>query len=495
MTKYSVVFLPDNIKIEVEAGSNLLGAAQQAGIHVKSTCGGKGTCGKCTVKVIEGKVSGGQGNIPPMLREQGFILACTAVVESDLQVEIPMEFRLHEHQVLLDDHSEGLLAEGKLDILGDYPLHPLAEKYYIELPPPTLMENVNDYSRLITELKKHVSADELNISLSVLKTLPEILRANDWKVTVTVVFSEGRGEVVRVTSGKDASCVYGVAVDVGTTTVVVTLIDLSTGKVIGKHGTYNRQADFGDDVISRIIYADECNGLEKLQKVVIDTINDLLDQVYADCDISLEEVPVLVVAGNTTMTHLFLGIDPKYIRLEPYIPAANQYPVIKGKEIGLRINPQGLIFNMPSVASYVGGDIVSGALVAEVDKKEEITLFIDIGTNGEMVLGNKDWMMCCACSAGPAFEGGGISFGMRAMSGAIERVYIDKKSFNVTYKTVGEAAPVGICGSGLIDCLAKLREAGIIDRSGKIQDVDTPRIRKGENGPEFILAYREESGN
>jgi uncharacterized 2Fe-2S/4Fe-4S cluster protein (DUF4445 family) len=168
--------------------------------------------------------------------------------------------------------------------------------------------------------------------------------------------------------------------------------------------------------------------------------------------------------------------------------------VVKAKEIGLKINPQGLVFNLPSVASYVGGDIVSGALVAELDKKDEITLFIDIGTNGEMVLGNKDWLMCCACSAGPAFEGGGISFGMRAMPGAIERVYIDKNTYEVKYKTIGDKAPMGICGSGLIDCLAKLREAGIIDRSGKIQDVDTPRIRKGDDGPEYILAFAQESG-
>lgn len=495
MSKYSVVFLPDNLKVEVETGTNLLEAAQQAGIHVKSTCGGKGTCGKCTVKVIQGKVSGGQGNIPPNLREQGFILACTAVVESDIQVEIPMEFRLHEHQVLLDDTQGGLLTEGKLDILGDYPLNPLAKKFYVELSPPTLLENSNDYSRLITELRKYVSNDGLTISLDVVKKLPDVLRTGDWKVTVTVAFNEGRGEIIRVTSGKDDSPAFGIAVDVGTTTVVVALIDLTTGKVVGRKGTYNKQADYGDDVISRIVYADEYNGLEKLQNVVIDTVNDLLDQIYAEYHVTGEEIPVVVVAGNTTMTHLLLGINPKYIRLEPYIPTANQYPVVKGKELGLRINPEGLIFNLPSVASYVGGDIVSGALVVEMNKKEEITLFIDIGTNGEMVLGNKDWLMCCACSAGPAFEGGGITFGMRAMSGAIERVYIDKSTYEVKYKTVGEMPPVGICGSGLIDCLAKLREAGIIDRSGKIQDLDTPRIRKGEDGPEFVLAFQAESGN
>jgi uncharacterized 2Fe-2S/4Fe-4S cluster protein (DUF4445 family) len=496
MKNYSVVFIPDNLKVDVEAGTNLLEAARQAGIHVKSTCGGKGTCGKCTVKVIEGKVSGGQGNIPQTLREEGFILACTASVESDLKVEIPMEFRLHEHQVLLDDHSRnrGVLAEGKLDILGDYSLDPLAQKFYVELSPPTLMENASDYARLITELKKHVPVDLLNISNNVLKTLPDVLRTGDWKVTVTMAFYEGRGEIVRVTPGKDYFPAYGVAADIGTTTVVVALINLTTGEVLAKQGTYNRQADYGDDVISRIIYADECKGLEKLQKVVIGTVNELLDRIFAEYHVSMEEIPVMVVAGNTTMTQLFLGINPKYIRLEPYIPTANDYPVVKAKEIGLNINPQGLVFNLPSVASYVGGDIVSGALMAEMDKREELTLFIDIGTNGEMVLGNKDWLMCCACSAGPAFEGGGITFGMRAMPGAIEQVYIDKKTFEVTYKTVGDKAPIGICGSGLIDCLAKLRAAGIIDRSGKMQDVETPRIRRRDDGPEFILAFKEESG-
>ncbi|ATW24372.1 ASKHA domain-containing protein [Candidatus Formimonas warabiya] len=494
MEKYSVVLLPDHLKIEVEAGTTLLEAARQAGIHVKSTCGGKGTCGKCTVKVMEGKVSGGHGNIPAQLREEGFILACTAVIESDVQVEIPEEFRLHEHQVLLEENGEGVLAEGKLDILGEYPLNPLAEKFYIELSPPNLTENISDYSRLITELKKHVPANWLNISNDVLKTLPDILRAGDWKVTVTVAFYEGGGEIVRITPGKDDFPAYGIAVDAGTTTVVVALIDLATGAVLAKQGTYNRQADYGDDVISRIIYADEFHGLEKLQQVVIETVNDLLDKIFAQYHVSIEEIPVVVVAGNTTMTHLFLGINPKYIRLEPYIPAAAQYPVVKAKEIGLKINPQGLVFNFPSVASYVGGDIVSGALVAELDKREEITLFIDIGTNGEMVLGNKDWLMCCACSAGPAFEGGGITHGMRAMPGAIERVNINRKTFKVKFQTVGDLPPVGICGSGLIDCLAKLRVAGIIDRSGKIQDVDTPRIRKGDDGPEFILAFAEESG-
>jgi uncharacterized 2Fe-2S/4Fe-4S cluster protein (DUF4445 family) len=495
MEKYSVVFLPDDIKIEVDAGISLLEAARQAGIHVKSTCGGKGTCGKCTVKVMEGKISGGTGNIPQDLAERGFVLACTATVESDLIVDVPMEFRLREHQVFLDDKQEGIVSEGKLDILGDFPLNALAKKIVLELPPPTLTENASDYARLITELKKHMETEHLTVAHEVLKTLPDILRAGDWKITITIADLEDRKEIIRVTPGQDETPAYGIAIDVGTTTIAVTLMDLTSGTVLAKQGTYNRQADFGDDVISRIIYADENHGTEKLQQVVMETINDLLKRIIEEDCITREDIAMAVVAGNTTMSQLFLGINPKYIRLEPYIPAANHYPVVKAKDLGLGINPEGMVVSFPAVASYVGGDIVSGTLVAEIFKHEELTLFIDIGTNGEMVLGNQDWLMCCACSAGPAFEGGGIAYGMRAMSGAIERVAIDKETYHVAFKTIEDAPPVGICGSGLIDCLAKLREAGIIDRSGKMQDIDTPRIKMGNDGPEFILAYASESGN
>lgn len=493
METYSVVFLPDNIKVEMAPGATLLDACQKAGIPIKSTCGGKGTCGKCTVKVVEGKVSGGQGNIPAPLKEQGFILACTACPDGDIVVEVPEEFRLHEHQVLMEENGNGLLFEGKLDILGNYSLDPMAQKIYLEISPPNLTENASDLSRLITEIKK-VVPERPFISNEVLKTLPEILRTGDWKVTVTYVYREDGVEIVRITPGKDESPVYGAAVDIGTTTVVTSLVDLTTGAVVAKQGTYNKQAGFGDDVISRIIYADEEQGLGELQRVVLETVNELLDKIIEECQIKPEEIPVMVVAANTTMTHMFLGINPKYIRLEPYIPAAAIYPAVKAGELGIKINTHGLVFNLPSVASYVGGDIVSGTMVAELDQNEELVLFVDIGTNGEMVLGNKEWLMTCACSAGPAFEGGGITFGMRAMGGAIERISIDKETFDVRYQTIGGTPPVGICGSGLIDCLAKLRQAGIIDRGGKMQEVSSNRMRTGSEGPEFVLAWAEESG-
>jgi len=495
MEKCSVIFLPEKTEIEVTYGTSLLEAAQKAGIPVKSTCGGKGTCGKCTVKVISGNISGGQGNISAQLKKEGFILACTARVEGSSMVEIPAEFRLHEHQVLLDESGQGLLKEGKLDILGEYHLDPLVKSFFLELSPPTLTENASDLSRMITELKKIVPGKRFKLTNDVLKKLPDILRQGDWKVTVTLVFQEDEGEIIRIVPGKDLTPAYGIAVDIGTTTVVAALVDLNTGNVIAQQGSYNKQAKYGDDVITRIIFADEEKGLDELQQAVLETVNELLDKIYAQTGVAPEEVSAAVAAGNTTMTHLFLGINPKYIRLEPYIPAAANYPAVKAKELGLNINPYGVVYNFPSVASYVGGDIVSGALVTDLDERDELTLFIDIGTNGEMVLGNREWLMACACSAGPAFEGGGITFGMRAMDGAIERINIDREIQDVTYRTVGNLPPVGICGSGLIDGLAKLRAAGIIDRSGKIQDIPTRRIQKGDDGPEFVLVPAHESGN
>ncbi|MDD2498329.1 MAG: 2Fe-2S iron-sulfur cluster-binding protein, partial [Desulfitobacteriaceae bacterium] len=363
MDNYSVVLLPDNKTVEVKPGTGLLEAIQKAGIPLKSTCGGQGTCGKCTVKVIEGTVSGGMGNIPAKLKEQGFILACTASVESNLKVEVPEEFRLHEHQVLLDDEGQGVLKERTLDILQGFVPGSPAQKIYLEMTPPSLVENASDYSRLITELKKHLPKTKFAISNEVLQDLPEILRAGEWGVTVTVVFQDETGEIVGLSPGKDESPVYGIAVDVGTTTVVVALVDLITGKIVAREGTYNKQAGFGDDVITRIIYAVEEQGLGELQRLVLETVNELLDKVQEEASVKPEEIVIAVVSGNTTMTHLFLGINPKYIRLEPYIPAASNYPSVKAKELGLKINPRGAVLNFPSVASYVGGDIVSGALV------------------------------------------------------------------------------------------------------------------------------------
>ncbi|HZK25160.1 MAG TPA: ASKHA domain-containing protein [Oscillospiraceae bacterium] len=495
MDKITVLFNPDNLAVQVEPGTSLLHAANLAGIELVSSCGGDGTCGRCLVKVQDGHVRvKGTGNISSRAKQAGLVLACQTFAEGNVVVDIPGRSRLEEHQVLLDEQQ--LLVEKDVEGAEGFKLQPLCSKLTLTLTPPTLDENVADWERLQTAVRNEICCSDIRISLSVLKQLPEALRAGDWQVTIGVTQINGCAEVIAVESGHaKTSKLYGVAIDIGTTTVAAHLVDLVSGFTVSKKGTYNKQARFGDDVISRIIHASERpEGLAELHHTIINTINGLLAELLQPGNLAAQDVLMVTVAANTTMTHLFLGIPPKYIRLEPYIPLAAATPAVKAQEVGLNINPEAYVVCFPSVASYVGGDIVSGTLVTNVAKDERITLFIDIGTNGEMVLGNQDWLVSAACSAGPAFEGGGITYGMRAMKGAIDNVEINPDNFEVEVSTIGRCRAKGLCGSGLIDCLATFRNVGIIDRAGKMQtDIQTPRLRQAEEGWEFVLVYGEDS--
>lgn len=503
MPQSTVKFLPDNLTIKIENGTSLLQAASMAGINLVSSCGGKGTCGACTVFVSAGQPEiTGWGNLTGKQIAQGMCLSCQTLVTGDLTVEIPPESRLQEHQVLVVDNissKEGCIEESEEDLLLKYGKHPLATKLRLQLTKPTLTDNTGDWTRLSMELKKVLQTGNksIYIPLSVMQTLPEILRQANWDVSVTLSDIDTGYTVLRVEKGNNRPA-YGLAIDIGTTTVVVCLLDLSTGNIIDKQGTFNKQAKYGDDVISRIIYAVEYpENLQKIQRLIIATVNDLTDKILIRQNIDVTELASAVVAGNTTMTQLFLGVDPRYIRLEPYIPAMNDIPSVAAREIGLHLLPEGLVHIFPSVASYVGGDIVSGTLVTDMANKEDIVLFIDIGTNGEIVLGNKDWLVSCASSAGPCFEGGGITFGMRAMPGAIERIMIDPATLEVTCKVIGNISPVGICGSGLVDCLAELLNAGIIDRAGNFQldhPVVSERLKAIPDDKIFVLAWAHETG-
>ena len=339
-----------------------------------------------------------------------------------------------------------------------YGFDPICRTVYLELPPPTITENASDLTRLMAELRKHVDYHDIQIPLSVLQKLAVTLREADWKVSVTMACFNDSAQIVSIEPGDTRESQYGVAVDIGTTTVVAYLIKLSNGEIVGNAGTYNKQARFGDDVISRMIYVNEPNGLEDLHKAVIGTVNELIDKLAKEHKINPSNINIVMSAGNSVMAHLFLGLTPKYIRLDPYIPTAADLPPVTAKELGLAINPEGWVFSFSALASYVGGDIVSGVLYTRISTSPEMVLFIDIGTNGEIVLGNQDFLMTCACSAGPAFEGGGITYGMRAMKGAIERLVIDPETYEVSVQTVANGKPIGICGSGLIDCIAKLRD-------------------------------------
>jgi uncharacterized 2Fe-2S/4Fe-4S cluster protein (DUF4445 family) len=507
MPNFTVHFLPDNRQVTVGENESILLATAAAEIPLKASCGGKGTCNRCKVLVKEGRVrSVSTGKLTDEEQRQGYVLACQSFPESDLVVEIPVESKLGEHQVVLDEGSGVGGAEGTgTEILSedagrcaDGACIPLYKKVRLEITEPSLSDTEDDLGRLVRAIRKETGVEHLRPNLDVLRTLPQILRQAGWKVTVSL--AEGKGyqsiEIAGVEPGHDHKKYYGLAVDIGTTTVVAHLVDLETGMTAGVKGTYNRQAVFGDDVISRIIYANEYrDGLRELQKAVVGTINDLIEELVREQRIKPTDIRVVVCAGNTTMTHLFLGLDPTYIRLEPYTPAANNMPAVRAYRAGLKIYPQAWVQCIPGIASYVGGDITAGVLVTGMAFSEELTLFIDIGTNGEMVLGNKEWLISCACSAGPAFEGGGIRHGMRAMRGAIEHVKIAPGGSEVKYATVSDAAPVGICGSGLIDSIAGLYKAGIIDRSGNfISSGGTPRVRDSEEGKEFVLAWAGESG-
>lgn len=493
--KYRVIFLPDNITVEVEPGTGLFKAAKAAGVYVLSSCGGKGNCGKCKLVIKSGSVQSGRSSsfLTAEEVEQGYVLACHSSVTSDLSVEIPPESRMQaKHKIATGAKTEDLF--GLLESAGGC-LESRIKRLYLELNPPTLDDNISDYERVRRALEKAgFDSSLLHMNYLVLKKLAHVLREEEWKVTVSLVATGKVVEVLDIYPGDATKSRYGAAVDIGTTTIVVYLVDMTSGRVLGSASTYNSQVKCGDDVITRIVYATEKNGLGELQDLVVGNISSMLSELAAKNNVQPGMIDYIVVAGNTTMTHLFYGINPQYIREEPYIPTATFFPLIRGKNIGLTIGPQAIIYAMPNVASYVGGDITAGVLVSQMHKQDKVSLFIDVGTNGEIVLGNREWLVTAACSAGPAFEGSGIKFGMRAMEGAIEEVEIDPRTYDVNYRVIGDVKPIGICGSGMIDTLAEMYLKGVIDQKGKIrEEIGSKRIRRGESGLEYVLAWRVES--
>lgn len=493
--KFKVTFLPDNASVEVGANTNLFKAARAAGVYVLSSCGGKGNCGKCKLVVRQGSVESGKSRsfLTKEEVERGYVLACLSKVTSDLVVEIPPESRMQaKHKIATGAKTDEIIR--LMESAGGC-LESRIRRVYLELSPPTLDDNISDYERLRRALDaKAFDASHLHMNYLVLKKFSQVLREGNWNITVSIFNVGAVLEVLDVFPGDAVKTRYGAAVDIGTTTIVVYLVDMATGRIIGTGSSYNAQVKCGDDVITRIVYAAEKGGLQELQDLAVGNINTMLAELAAKNNISPGMIEYIVTAGNTTMTHLFYGINPQYIREEPYIPTATFFPLIRGKHVGFRIDPQAVVYSMPNVASYVGGDITAGVLVSQIHKQDAVSLFIDIGTNGEIVLGNKDWLVTAACSAGPAFEGSGIKFGMRAMEGAIEEVEIDPKTFEVNYRVIGDVKPIGICGSGMIDTLAEMYLTGVIDQKGKIrEEVGSKRIRRGESGLEYVLAWRVES--
>jgi uncharacterized 2Fe-2S/4Fe-4S cluster protein (DUF4445 family) len=511
MKKYKVAFLPDQKQVEVDEETTLLDAAKEAGLYLNSLCGGEGVCGKCRVQIIKGNAKVDNNSVAFFTKEEiekGYVLACQTRIKEDLEVLIPPESRLEEEQIL----SESI--ENKQKAWRESPticysepdwvslckrpsdpaslFEPLTNKIYIDLPKPTIDDNIPDTGRIVRELRKKLKYPSYEITLSCLRDLFTKIRRSDWKITATLSRYNGMGQVLQIEEGNTADRNYGAAVDVGTTTVVAQLVDLKTGKVMGVEGNHNLQAHYGEDVLSRIAYVCGRGSLDLLQKAVVENINVLIQTLSREKGVRGEDITCIVAAGNTTMSHILLGLMPCSIRDDPYVPTVDLYPQIFAKEIGIAINPQGIIRVLPSIASYVGGDTVAGVLACGMADRPETTCLIDIGTNGEIVIGNNEWMLSCSASAGPAFEGGDTKWGMRATRGAIEKVEVNDGK--VRYETIGKVKPRGICGSGLIDLIYGLFKNKIIDIDAKFSpSLEDRRIVWGENGMEYIVAFPEET--
>lgn len=450
-------------------------------------CGGKGTCGRCLVEVVDGSVEyTGDTRLGKALADKRLLMACQTKVTGDLTVRVA-EARETSMRVVGDSHF--LIGEEYLPDKDS--LTPLYRAIKLTVPPASIEEHYSDWQRLVREITKELGPVSVGAGIWVLRDLAEALRIGDGKVTVLVQRENAGVNVSEVRSGHITVRAYGVAVDIGTTTVAVQLVDLVDGRIVSSRTSYNSQIRLGADVISRIDYARSPKKLHELHTLVLETVNGLIADVAEDGGIRTEEIQAAFVAGNTTMVHLFLALPPRYIREAPYVPTVSAVPSLPATEIGLVISPQAAVAFAPAVGSYVGGDITAGLLCTDIPtNSEEVFLFLDIGTNGEVVLGNADWMLSCACSAGPAFEGSGIKCGMRATQGSIEYVEISEDARYVSFDVIGGGKPVGICGSGLICLLGQLLLRGVIDRSGHFNmNINTPRMVVIGSQNAFIVDY------
>lgn len=496
-----VTFLPDEKEIEVEAGSTLIEAAEKAGVYINSLCGGNGVCGRCRVQVTDGKIRVDKYSISFLSKEEikeGYVLACQTKVNEALEVVIPPESRLEQEQILMEKPTVNYSQPEKMFVrkISSDPMslfEPIVQKVYLDLKSPSAEDNIADIDRIVRGLRQKTEYESFEIHLHCLQGLAAKLRDNNWKVTATISRHGDLWRILQIEAGDTTEKNYGLAIDVGTTTIVAQLVHMKSGNVMGIAGSHNLQAHYGEDVISRIIYACNVNnGLHPLHKAVTKNINNLIKTLTDQNGVKPEEITAIVAAGNTTMSHLLLALTPCSIRLDPYVPTARDYPQVFANDLNIKINRDGVLETVSGVASYVGGDIVAGVLACGIADRPETRAIIDVGTNGEIAVGNNEWMVCCSASAGPAFEGGGIRNGMRATRGAIERISINNGK--VGYKTIGKSKPRGICGSGLIDCIYELARNKIIDGEGKF-DRSCPhnKIVEEEGEAHFIVADSNET--
>lgn len=503
MAEHTISFDHDG-SVTVPTGTLLTEAAVQAGVFIAQPCGGQGRCGRCAVQVLNGGVRRRSTlRLSPEDVAAGFALACQTVVESDAQITVPDQDTLD--RTLITDR---ILAEVQVPAGYDPHKDQSIRRVPLSLPPPSMDDQRDDWSRLQTAVRQQTGIATVHISLPLLRQIGSVLRTGEWLVTAVVSLRENSARLIDLLPGhlpEDAP-LLGLAIDIGTTTVSVWLVELHSGKVLAQAAEYNRQIRRGEDVISRVIYAGKNTGQAELRGLVLESVNTLIERVMQKAvsrhvlneaqgwQVAGEQVVKATIVGNSIMMHLLLGIPADSIRLGPFITAVNHLPLFAAREIGLDIHPEADVICLPGVASYVGADITAGVLSSGLDDAQAVSLFMDVGTNGEIVLGCRDWLVTCACSAGPAFEGAGVRDGMRATRGAIEAVWIDGRTFEPTLRVIGNNKPRGLCGSGLISLLAEMFLTGVVDKGGHLnQHLATDRIRRSESGLEYVIAWADET--
>ena len=485
-----VSFLPPNEEVSVDSGTSLLDAASTARIAIKNLCGGDGICGRCKMIVKKGEVSGDVS--PKLTREEirkGFVLACMTYVQSDVTVEIPRE-TLAKEKVKADKDAERFsYFDREVTLQGSDP-SPLVKKVYVRLSEPTLANNTADHERLFDILCKEIGVCNMQTGLKIIKMLPNILRDNDFCVTATVGLRRDIAEIMNVEGGNTEAANYIIAVDIGTTTIVAHLIDVNSARTVDAQACFNSQSIYGREVTRRMITAEK-KGENELQNMLIQDINLLIENLANQNSVNLKDINAVVCAGNTAMGHFLLGLPVENIRRFPYVATSVDPPPLRAAEVGIEVNPRGLLYSLPGISAWVGSDVTAGILATGLHKQERISLLVDIGTNGETVVGNSEWLVSSSASAGPALEGASLSCGMQAEQGAIERFSVENG--HIVYETIGSTPPKGICGSGIIDLLYALLKAEIINRSGSFITSNKHQFENIDGRLSYILVPGKES--
>ena len=494
----------EDVTVFAAFGESLLEVARKTNVAIDAPCGGNGACGKCKVKLMGGPLDSKKtSHISDEEYAAGWRLACISKIIDDVEVLVPDIASAYKSRMKMADLSSAeevkIFEELKEQIAEvGIELKNNLEVIDVTMSAPTLDDTMPDNERFTWAVEEVTGMDKIRVPYSVIKKMAHVFRASDFHVKAVIRKTDKDVFVYDVLPASEEPVVAGIAIDIGTTSVSAIIIDMLNGAVLAKGSAGNGQIRYGADVINRIIESGKPGGREKLQDAIIkETLNPLILNMCASAKIKPAQVYRLAIGANTTMNHLLMGVDADPVRMEPYIPTFFKTNSLFASDIGLKVNPDAHIILAPNIGSYVGGDITAGAFVSMIWNKPEFSIFIDLGTNGEIVFGNSDFLMSCACSAGPAFEGGDISCGMRATDGAIEAIKLDKETLEPTYSVIGDPGtkPVGLCGSGIIDMIAELFRCGVINPKGQIIR-EGRRIRRDEFGMgSYIIAFEEEAGS